>query len=283
MPIKEETIKFKPPIFTTILLVFSILIPFAQAQIESKVVEKDKTILINKNAPVENKKDQQAELFVLKCAGCHTVGKGKLTGPDLIKSSEFPVSDLIQAIKRMEEKVGPMEDEEIKGYASFIKSVNVQERIVKEFERLSKIAEAKLEPPNSKIGKDLFLGKRTLQNGGVSCNACHSTKEAKGWGGGKLGPSLNDVFKDFSKANLASAIVNSQWKVMKDVYNDHKVTQQESVHIVAYLDSIKNNEDQKTSPMFHILSLGGFLLLVLGTAFFYRKRLKSVRDKLRRQ
>ncbi len=266
MLIKQKNSRFKPPTFTTIILVLSIIIPLAQAQVESITVE-----------------DKQAKLFVLKCAGCHTIGKGKLTGPDLIKSSELPIDDLIQAVKRMQEKVGPMEDTEIKGYSDFIKSSNVQERIAKEFERLSKIAEAKLEPPNPKIGRDLFLGKRPFQNGGTSCNSCHTTKETKGWGGGKLGPPLTDVFKNFSKANLASAIVNSQWKVMKDVYKDHKITQQESVHLVAYLDSVKDKKIQKPSPMFHLLSLGGVLILLGLVSFFYKNRLTDVHKKIRRK
>ncbi len=282
--IKQKKNKFKLPIFTIIILMLSVIIPFAQAQIESIIVKNNTTVstINNKDLSVENKKDEQAELFVLKCAGCHTIGKGKLTGPDLIKSTEFPVEDLIQAIKRMQEKVGPMEEEEIKGYASFIKSTTVQERITKEFERLSKIAEAKLEPPDAKKGFEFFIGKKPLSNGGVSCVSCHSTREAKGWGGGKLGPPLTDVFKDFSKANLVSAIVNSQWKVMKDAYKDHKITQQEAVHIVAYLDSIKDKKTKKPSPMFHLLSVGGVFILLGLVAFFYRNRLTDVHKKIRR-
>ena len=260
------------------MLALAVIIPLANAQISTTDANEPVKSATDKN----RKQDRQAELFVLKCAGCHTVGQGKLTGPDLIKATESPLVDLIQAIRRMQEQVGPMEESEIKGHASFIKSLNVRERIKKEFERLSKIAEAKLEPPNIKIGENLFIGRKPFKNGGVSCNSCHTTRQAKRWGGGKLGPPLTEVFKDFSKANLISAIVNSQWKVMKDVYKEHKITKQEAVHIVAYLESIKDKDIEKEKPIFHVISFIGFLLLLLATAFFYRKRLTSVRDKLRR-
>lgn len=271
----------KFPFFTFFILVLSVVVPFSYAQISSEVTQNMIEENITKAKEVSD--DKQAELFVLKCAGCHTIGKGKLNGPDLINAASFPLEDLIQAIKRMQEQVGPMEEGEIRGHASFIKSANVQERITREFERLSKIAEAKLGPPDVKKGFELFTGKKPFENSGVSCISCHSTREAKGWGGGKLGPPLTDVFKDFSKANLISAIVNSQWKVMKDVYKNHPITKQEAVHIVAYLESIKDLKIKKTRPMFHIVGLGGFLILLGGTAFFYRKRLRSVRNKLRRR
>jgi cytochrome c2 len=267
--------------FTFLILTLSLIIPFANAQLSSEVTQHMIEANITKSQEVSS--DRQAELFVLKCAGCHTVGKGKLSGPDLINAASFPLEDLISAIKRMQEQVGPMEEDEVKGHVSFIKSINVQGRITKEFERISKIAEAKLEPPDVKKGLELFIGKKPFTNSGVSCISCHSTREAKGWGGGKLGPPLTDVFKDFSKANLISSIVNSQWKVMKDIYKDHPITKQEAVHIVAYLESIKDLKIKKIGPVFHVVGLGGFLILLGGTAFFYRKRLRSVRNKLRRR
>ena len=112
-----------------IIFIFFILIPFpigSYAQGENNKVNEKSVMNSAKSTNNINNPDRQANLFVLKCAGCHTIGGGKLTGPDLIKSTTFPYEDLIKAIKRMEEKVGPMEESEIKGHADFIKSANVR-------------------------------------------------------------------------------------------------------------------------------------------------------------
>lgn len=272
--------------FKIINFVFFMLILFSvcsYAQDENNSVNKKSIINSKKSTSDTNGFDRQANLFVLKCAGCHTIGGGGLTGPDLSKSSKFPYEDLVKAIKRMEEKVGPMEESEIKGHAGFIKAEDAKERIKQEFERQSKLSEAKLDPPNAEIGKHLFFGHRSLKNNGLSCISCHSVSEHTLLGGGKLGPHLEGLFKNYSKHNLASAIENANWKIMKDVYKDHPITKQEALHLVAYLSSIKDKQIKESSSLFHIIGLVGCLFLFGVTAFLYRNKLTDVHKKVRRR
>jgi mono/diheme cytochrome c family protein len=52
--------------------------------------------------------DEAAQNYAMKCAGCHTIGGGKLTGPDLLPTRVWPKSELFTKIKLMEQRVGPM-------------------------------------------------------------------------------------------------------------------------------------------------------------------------------
>lgn len=227
--------------------------------------------------------DRSAKLFVLKCAGCHTVGGGDLSGPDLKKSSTFQYNDLLKAISRMQEQVGPLSKKEMDELANFLKAETASERIKQENQRIAKLQEASLEPPNAKIGRELFLGTKPFKNGGLSCISCHNVASAGKWGGGKLGPSLEKTFNKFGKHNLASAIENSNWKVMKEAYKNHPVTKQEAVHLVGFFRSIKDEPIRESGIYYLGFSGLGCLFLYITVALFYKNRLRVVRKKLKRR
>ncbi len=229
---------------------------------------------------IPSPEDKPAKLFVLKCAGCHTIGGGALTGPDLKKAATFQHSDLLKAISRMQEQVGPLSKEETDELAKFLESEIADERIKKESQRIAKLEEAKLDPPNTKTGRELFLGSKPLKNGGLSCISCHNVASIGKWGGGKLGPSLETAFNKFGKHNLASAIENSNWKVMKETYKDHPITKQESVHLVGFFRSIKDEPVKETGIYYLAFSGIGCLFLYIGIALLYKKRLRGVRKNL---
>lgn len=227
--------------------------------------------------------DKTAKLFALKCSGCHTVGGGDLSGPDLKKSSTFQYEDLLKAISRMQEQVGPLSNEEMNELAKFLKSEMANERIKQENQRIAKLEELKLDPPNAKIGRELFVGIKPFKNGGLSCISCHNVASAPTWGGGKLGVALENTYKKFGKHNLASAIENCNWKVMKEAYKNHPITKQEAIHLVGFFRQVKDEPAKNSGGYYHAFSGLGCLFLYLATALFYSKRLRGVRKKLERK
>lgn len=232
--------------------------------------------------PAQTSEDKQAKLFVSKCTGCHTVGGGDLSGPDLIKASKLPHGELIKAIKRMEERVGPMEEEEIKGHVQFLKSKDVKERIHLESERKSRVEQVAPEEPDETQGAEYFHGTKPFSNGGTACIACHLVSGSKGFGGGTLGPSLYKISEKFSKRNLASGIQDPKWKIMRDIYKTHPITKQEAIHLTAYLFSQDDSETKDSGLFFLLAGFGGCLISFGIVAFFYRNRLTGVRKKIRR-
>ncbi|OGI06511.1 MAG: hypothetical protein A3I68_01930 [Candidatus Melainabacteria bacterium RIFCSPLOWO2_02_FULL_35_15] len=224
--------------------------------------------------------DKAAKLFILKCSGCHTVGGGALVGPDLKRASTFQPNDLLRAILRMQEQVGPLGKEETDELAKFLKDGTASERIEQENQRIAKLQEASLELPDARTGRELFLGIKLFKNNGLSCISCHNVAGVGKWGGGKLGPSLENIYRKFGEHNLASAIENCNWKIMREAYKNHPITKQEAIHLTDFFKSIRN-EPAREAWMFYLgLSGLGCLFLYIAVALFYKNRLKGVRKKL---
>lgn len=175
--------------------------------------------------------DIAARRFVLTCSGCHSLSGVKLVGPELSHTATWPTEQLKQAISRMQERVGPLKEEEINALASLLQSPQIRERLKKEEARIQEQLMAKLEPPSYSIGKDLFEGKRGLKNGGLACIACHSVHGS----GGKLGPELGNVINRMAEPALASAIEKSSFMIMGAHYKTRPVELQEALHIARFL------------------------------------------------
>lgn len=177
--------------------------------------------------------DKPAEYFFYRCAGCHTVGGGKLSGPDLITSAGWSKGDLNVAIRKMEKNVGPLTESDIEQMSDFIKDPAVATRITKQKQKMEAKLRAELPPPSYELGKKLFKGQVPLVNGGPACITCHRFNSA----GGSLGPDLTLIKDRASGVVLQSAIENSAYKIMRPIYEKRKITKVESLHLSEYLSN----------------------------------------------
>lgn len=175
--------------------------------------------------------DLAARKVVRECSACHTIGGGKLKGPDLITAITWKPEDLIKAVKKMEKEVGAMSDETIAGIVSLLKDPALKSRLAAEEQRSIQSRRAHLAAPNASIGYDIFWGARRLQNGGLHCSACHTLNGT----GGTLGPDLTPVSAKIGEVALSSAIEKASFKVMEPHYRTRPVTPQEALHLSAYL------------------------------------------------
>jgi len=194
--------------------------------------------------------DSVAALFLSRCAGCHTVGGGTRTGPDLLPSSTQGRESLFAAIKRMEKNAGPMADDEIEGLVAFLKDTNVRDRIAAEESRRALVATAALEPASASEGRALFRGEQPLRNGGPKCSACHAANGE----GGTLAVDLTTVHDRFGTAGLSSAIGKAAFPVMKPIYDARPITGQEAAHLAAYFEQARARES--ISAPFPVAALG---------------------------
>lgn len=175
--------------------------------------------------------DKPAEYFFSNCATCHTVGGGELVGPDLMDSTKWKREDLKMAIKAMEENVGPISDEALEQMVEFLKDLNVSQRIAKYEEENERKSHEGLTPPSFETGQELFRGQKMLLNGGPACISCHHFVNE----GGNLGPDLALIKDRASGVVLQSAIENSSYKIMRPIYEKHKITKEEALHLSEYL------------------------------------------------
>lgn len=211
--------------------------------------------------------DEVASKYAMKCAGCHTIGGGKLTGPDLLPTRVWPKGELFAKVKLMEKRVGPMTDDEVNGFVSLLQDARAGDRVKIAQELAQKAVAATLEPASMSEGRRLFFGETPLLNGGIACVTCHRA----GARGGTLGPDLTLLRERMGKVAMTSAIQQAQFLVMSGTYKDHPITAQEAVHLAEYLSS---PDLAPASSMEDKVSLIGFILGVValfGIVSLYRR------------
>ncbi len=226
-------------------------------------------------------KDKPAEYFFYRCAGCHTVGGGKLTGPDLITSVGWSPADLKSAVKKMEKNVGPLTPTDVDQIVDFLKDPTVATRIANQKQKVEAKLRAELPAASYEAGQNLFRGRKTLAGGGPACITCHRFAGE----GGSLGPELTLIKDKLTGVALQSAIENSSYKIMRAIYEKRKITQVESLHLAEYLST-----PEKAAPRFGpsgsrvlALALGGALAFAGLMVFLNSKRKGRARDILFRK
>ncbi len=124
-------------------------------------------------------------------------------------------------------------------------------------------------------GKSLYDGTVRFENGAISCSSCHDQFGSDKLGGA-LGPSLEGIFDKMGKTRLFNSIRNSKYKIMKNIYTeDHKVTDQEAVHLTTYFESVKSDKANKGIGPFIGYGIGFMLFIFILLGVIYRNRLKD--------
>lgn len=212
-------------------------------------------------------KDDVAAGFAMKCAGCHTIGGGKLTGPDLLPTRAWPQGELFTKIKLMEQRVGPMTAEEVNSFVDLLQEERAADRVKIAQELASKAVAATLEPASKGEGQRLFEGEKPLTNGGIACVTCHRA----GVRGGTLGPDLTMLRDRMGKVAMTSAIQQAQYLVMSGTYKNNAITAQEAVHIAEYLSSPDLQPATGMEDKVPLISAITGALALIGIVSLYRK------------
>lgn len=235
--------------------------------------------------------DEGKYLFGQKCVTCHTVGGGKLVGPDL---KDVTTRREKQWVLRfiMEPDVMVQKDPEgIKLFEEFKKVPMTNLGIsVKEAEALY----AFLEGPKKEVapvaekpvvgdavtGQKLFTGATPFSKGGPSCMTCHSVGGTGRFGGGSLGPDLTNAVGKFKADGMAGLLKGLPFPTMQPVYRNKSLTAEEQAHLLAFFTS----SDQQTPRDFpwHFLLIGvaGFVLGIVVPHVVWMKRSRGVRQPL---
>ncbi|MFO0903243.1 MAG: c-type cytochrome [Pirellulales bacterium] len=238
------------------------------------------------------------------CMNCHTIGGGRLTGPDLRnvgqrKDSEWLINFIMNpkgvidsgdsyAKKLVEESrgvvmpVGPG----MNRYRA--------EQILKLIEAESKLEESQFkglrissEPfteADRRAGRDLFLGRRPLKNGGAACNSCHSMHDLEALGGGRLGPELTRVYERLKgRAATAAWLSAPATETMQPIFRKHPLDPAEIHALTAYFEASASQAEQ--SPLqgrvaFLLLGLGGAAGGIMLLDSLWRRRFEAVRRPL---
>lgn len=203
--------------------------------------------------------DAGEQAYNTTCFACHTIGGGRLIGPDLegihekrsqewleqfVKSSQTLINsgdaDAVAIYEEYNRLLMPdsvLSDQQIRDVLSFIKAKSSDQPQPVE---ASIVEQAEPEEPASQedilIGQDLFQGNIRFENSGVACNACHDVRNDAVMGGGILAAELTTVFSRMGRAGVQAILGRSPFPVMQAAYEDKPLTENEVAQLVAFLE-----------------------------------------------
>jgi mono/diheme cytochrome c family protein len=194
-------------------------------------------------------------IFDEKCAGCHTIGGGKMVGPDLKGVTELRdlqwIKDFILDPAGMIAS-DPDAQQLYKEYNNFpMPDMGLTaDQVDKVVAYLSNPGDEATAPPptgmsstgDPAVGKLLFTGEKALSNGGPSCISCHSVSSLGLLGGGGLGPDLTQVYQRFGEAGLASALNTLPFPTMIGPFQNHPLTVEEQADFIAYFKEVDQSQ-----------------------------------------
>lgn len=198
------------------------------------------------------------QIFQQRCAACHSIGAGKLVGPDLagvndkrpedwllkfIKSSQTLVNSgdktamaLFEEFNKMPMPDQALSNAQIKSVLAHIKETGGGPAAGKEAPAAQAAAPAApAHPDEIQRGQDLFEGKIRFANGGPSCNACHHVTSDALLGGGVLASELTLVFSRMGMKGVSAILGNTPFPVMQAAYEGKALSENEIRALVDFL------------------------------------------------
>lgn len=222
------------------------------------------------------------DLFKLTCAACHTVGKGRLVGPDLLNVTEKLSQDwLISFIKSSSAVIKSGDADAIaisKEYNGILMPDNLytdaQIRAILDYikEGGPKDGEqvvvvdilSETTSQNIESGAFLFSGENRFANGGAACNSCHSVKDERIFSGGTLAKNLTESWDNMGSSGVAAIIRSSPFPVMNKAYQAYALTEEEIIDLTAYLKSVsKERYYQRSSDFSLAFAFFGFVFFIM--------------------
>ncbi len=221
---------------------------------------------------VQSPEDGQT-IFSQKCAVCHTIGKGKLIGPDLKDVTKQRDAQWIKTFISDPAKMIASDQTAKQLYQQYNLTMPTlglsaaQIDAVVDYLSNPGAAPAPAAPVTAAgtgdpaAGKRLFTGEQLMANGGTPCIACHSVTGVGTLDGGALGPDLTHVIQRLGEPGVAAALQNIVFPTMIGPFQNHPLTPTEQANLVAFLRSA--DRQQAAVPLFAPGSWTAYALLVL--------------------
>ena len=245
------------------------------------------------NSPSQNGWAQEPgeQVFNTTCFACHTIGGGRLIGPDLagvhekrsqewlesfVKSSQSMINaGDTEAVALFEEYNSLLmpdavaTDEEVRQVLSYIKVQSAGAAAGVEAS-----ADEPVTPPEPAseedilAGQEMFQGNIRFENSGPACNACHEVRNDAVIGGGILAAELTTVFSRMGGAGVTAILGQAPFPVMQAAYEDRSLTDGEVTALVAFLE-YADSEQYNQLPRDYGIGLFASGAVGAGILFFF--------------
>lgn len=244
------------------------------------------------------------DYFRQNCLNCHTIGGGRLTGPDLKDITKRRETEWLigfmqnpQAVVESGDAYAAKLVEESRGVVmpiapgmtryraeQILKLIAAESKLEKSQFQGIQISNKPFTQQDRLAGHEIFIGVRRLKNGGTACNACHSTHGLSTPGGGRLGPDLTRVFERLKgRKSLSAWLMAPATETMQPVFKNHPLEAEEIHALVAYFESsAKHSEADASANRIAFLLIGLLIAAAIVFAFdvIWKGRLYGVRRPL---
>jgi len=244
------------------------------------------------------------EFFAKNCFSCHTIGGGRLTGPDLKNVSERKDAAWLekfilnpQAVINSGDNYAASMLRNSRGVVmpqvtglnvtltrALLKFIKTESGLEKSFFAGSTINDRPLTAADIILGRELFLGVRRLENRGPTCLGCHTIAGEGALGGGLLGPDLTQAYGRLGgKISLAAWLSNPASVTMSPIYKTAAIAETEILPLVAFMKSKAEGKIAASTVHDFNFMIFGFIGLVFILVIFdlvWGKRFRSIRKML---
>ncbi len=261
-------------------------------------------LVVMLGASAASAQDQGETLFNQSCVACHTIGAGRLVGPNLanvrnrrneewiisfIRSSQSLIaSGDADAVATFEEyNRFPMpdhaySDDDIRAIMGYIARNSPADGSTPSNEPM--VVEA-VDDGNIQIGEDLFVGKIRFENRAAACNTCHTTDTGSVMTGGSLAINLTDAVFRLTRPGVDAMMANPPFPIMRSAFQGRRLTDMERIAIADYLQTVSDGRADLVPRDYQATLLIGALvgiLLLLGVFFLLglRSTKRSVNHKI---
>lgn len=242
-----------------------------------------------------------ADYFRQNCASCHTIGGGRLTGPDLKDITQRKdrawLTKYLQSPKAMIDSGDPYAAQLVQDSRGVVmptlpgmtpETANALLDLIEAESKLAKsqfaglaISDRPFTAADIAIGRRIFLGEKSLANGGPSCISCHTLGTIGGLGGGRLGPDLTRVYERLGgRKGVGTWLSAPATPTMQSVFRKHALESGEILPLLAAIDDAsKRSQPADTSSIlnFFLLGFSGMLAGLAVLQLAWRGRFRAVR------
>lgn len=245
-----------------------------------------------------------ADYYRQNCFSCHTIGGGRLTGPDLQglserQSREWLVEWMLDpegvlasgdpyAVRLQRESRGavmtrsPGMTRELAG--ALLDLIDQESALEKSDFAGLQISDRPLLPEDIELGRRLFIGTAPLVSGGPACLGCHHVNSLGGLGGGRLGPNLTRSFATLEgRKGLAAWLAAPPGATMAPVFQRHPLDSEEILPLLAFLkQETELDQPESSAPLVNFLLAGlvGAALVLVIFDLIWNRRFRNVRRDL---
>lgn len=244
-----------------------------------------------------------ADQFRQSCASCHTIGGGRLVGPDLKNVTQrkdrawlmnfvqnpravIDAGDpyALQLQRDAQGVVMPTLGLDAARVQAMLDFLDAESKLPRSQFAGTQVSDRPFTAQDVATGRALFTGTQRLKNGGPACISCHTVRGLGGLSGGRLGPDLTLVFERLQgRKGLTAWLTNPASPTMMPVFKPTPIDPNEILPLVAMFESTakQGGQDDSTARLnFALIGLGGLVVGLVTLDSIWKKRLRGVRREL---